>query len=118
MLCLRRIPRLKACPRLLSSSSMRDHELEVEKFEELSSEWWRDDKDPLLLMNQLRVPLVRSLVGGGGGTVLDVGCGGGYLAESLAREGDLSVTGVDPSKEMIRIARAHAALSPTGKYVP
>ena len=37
------------------------HESEVRKFDTLSSTWWRDEKDPLLLMNSVRVPLVKSL---------------------------------------------------------
>lgn len=68
--------------------SDREHDKEVKKFDQLSSTWWRDDKDPLYLMNSVRIPLLKSLgreIGDDMPRVLDVGCGGGYLAEVRIR---------------------------------
>lgn len=102
------------CKQLSSQTDNRtQHEEEVEKFDRLSGGWWQDDKDPLLLMNAVRVPLLTTLARSvatedAPPRVLDVGCGGGYLAEELAKRG-FSVTGVDPSQDMINIATQHAA---------
>lgn len=97
-----------------SESSKSEHEKEVEKFDSLSSTWWKDDKDPLLLMNNVRVPLLQSLareLDVEDPLILDVGCGGGYLSEELAKQG-FGVTAIDPSEDMIRIATKHAQKYP------
>lgn len=99
--------------RTLSSETVQsrsEHEKEVLKFDALSSSWWRDAKDPLYLMNSVRIPLLKSLarqIDFPDPQILDVGCGGGYLAEELAKQG-FDVTAIDPSEEMIRIASNHA----------
>lgn len=60
-------------------------------------------------LNAVRVRYFREAFGGfSGRRALDVGCGGGILAESLAREGAV-VTGVDPSERSLAVAREHAA---------
>jgi len=53
---------------------------ETEKFNTLSSTWWKDDRDALLLMNSVRIPLIKT-VAEAGARILDAGCGGGYLSE-------------------------------------
>lgn len=72
--------------------------------------WW-SDAGPFAGLHQLnvvRVEYFRQVFGGfGGKRVLDVGCGGGILAEALAAEGAV-VTGIDPSEQSLAAARDHA----------
>jgi len=90
---------------------------EPDKYERLverDPEVWWSDRGPFLGLHELnlaRVDYFRGVFGGfAGKRVLDVGCGGGILAEALAREG-ARVTGVDPSEKSLAVARAHAARS-------
>ncbi|ELL0570946.1 bifunctional 2-polyprenyl-6-hydroxyphenol methylase/3-demethylubiquinol 3-O-methyltransferase UbiG [Vibrio fluvialis] len=83
---------------------------EIKKFEEMASRWWdlEGEFKPLHQINPLRLNYVLERVDGlFGKKVLDVGCGGGILAESMAREGAL-VTGLDMGKEPLEVARLHA----------
>ncbi|MDE1249767.1 bifunctional 2-polyprenyl-6-hydroxyphenol methylase/3-demethylubiquinol 3-O-methyltransferase UbiG [Vibrio aestuarianus] len=83
---------------------------EIKKFEEMASRWWDLDGEfkPLHQINPLRLNYVLGNANGlFGKTVLDVGCGGGILAESMAREG-ANVTGLDMGKEPLEVARLHA----------
>src|SRR6266550_2801916 len=87
---------------------------EPEKYERLVERvpgvWWSDAGPFVGLheLNALRVEYFRAAFGGfGGKRALDVGCGGGILAESLAKEG-ATVTGVDPSEKSLAAARRHA----------
>jgi len=87
---------------------------EPDKYERLverDPEVWWSDRGPFLGLHELnlaRVEYFRGVFGGfAGKRVLDVGCGGGILAEALAREG-ARVTGVDPSEKSIDAARRHA----------
>ena len=59
-------------------------------------------------MNGLRIPFIKNAFGGSikGKKILDVGCGGGILAEPLARLG-ANVTGLDPVEENVQVARTH-----------
>ena len=90
---------------------------EPEKYERLVDRvpgvWW-SDAGPfagLHELNALRVEYFRRVFGGfGGKRVLDVGCGGGILAETLAAEG-ATVTGIDPSEKSLAAARDHARRS-------
>lgn len=75
--------------------------------------WWSGEGPfaGLHQLNAIRVEYFRHAFGRfGGKRVLDVGCGGGILSESLAREGAL-VTGVDPSEKSLAVAREHATQS-------
>ena len=90
---------------------------EPDKYERLVERvpgvWW-SDAGPFVGLHQLnvlRVEYFRTVFGGfGGKRALDVGCGGGILAETLVREGAI-VTGVDPSEKSLTAAREHAARS-------
>ncbi len=90
---------------------------EPEKYERLVERvpgvWWSDTGPfaGLHELNALRVEYFRRVFGGfGGKRVLDVGCGGGILAETLAAEG-ATVTGIDPSEKSLAAAREHARRS-------
>ncbi|MDC0612509.1 bifunctional 2-polyprenyl-6-hydroxyphenol methylase/3-demethylubiquinol 3-O-methyltransferase UbiG [Vibrio sp.] len=83
---------------------------EIKKFEDMASRWWdlQGEFKPLHQINPLRLNYVQKNVGGlFGKKVLDVGCGGGILAESMAKEG-ATVTGLDMGKEPLEVARLHA----------
>ncbi|WP_260258327.1 bifunctional 2-polyprenyl-6-hydroxyphenol methylase/3-demethylubiquinol 3-O-methyltransferase UbiG [Vibrio intestinalis] len=83
---------------------------EIKKFEDMASRWWdlEGEFKPLHQINPLRLNYVMDNVGGlFGKTALDVGCGGGILAESMAKEGAI-VTGLDMGKEPLEVARLHA----------
>ncbi|ASI47643.1 bifunctional 3-demethylubiquinol 3-O-methyltransferase/2-polyprenyl-6-hydroxyphenol methylase [Anaplasma ovis str. Haibei] len=83
---------------------------EVRKFSGLASEWWDGNSFSVLhKVNPARVKYVLSQLDSSfsKSSVLDIGCGGGIFAESMARLG-FSVTGVDPSQESIEVAAAHA----------
>lgn len=85
-----------------------DHS-EVAKFEALASRWWDPDSEfkPLHDINPLRLDFVDMRVGGlSGKRVLDVGCGGGILAESMAERG-AEVTGIDMGEAPLAVARLH-----------
>ncbi|MFC0321975.1 bifunctional 2-polyprenyl-6-hydroxyphenol methylase/3-demethylubiquinol 3-O-methyltransferase UbiG [Gallibacterium melopsittaci] len=84
---------------------------ELAKFEKMAASWWDSNGDfkPIHQLNPLRVNYILQHVGAlAGKKVLDVGCGGGILAESLAKTGAI-VTGIDMSTEPLAVARQHAA---------
>ncbi|RVU75541.1 bifunctional 2-polyprenyl-6-hydroxyphenol methylase/3-demethylubiquinol 3-O-methyltransferase UbiG [Pantoea dispersa] len=86
-----------------------DH-AEIAKFEAVASRWWdlEGEFKPLHCINPLRLGWIAQHSHGlFGKKVLDVGCGGGILAESMAREG-AEVTGLDMGAEPLEIARLHA----------
>ncbi len=83
---------------------------EIKKFEDVASRWWdlEGEFKPLHRINPLRLAYIQQRVNGVfGKKVLDVGCGGGILAESMAREG-ADVTGLDMGAEPLQVARLHA----------
>ncbi|OOE55767.1 bifunctional 2-polyprenyl-6-hydroxyphenol methylase/3-demethylubiquinol 3-O-methyltransferase UbiG [Salinivibrio kushneri] len=83
---------------------------EIQKFEDMASRWWdlEGEFKPLHQINPLRLDYILDKAGGlFGKKVLDVGCGGGILAESMAQEG-AEVTGLDMGKEPLTVARLHA----------
>jgi 2-polyprenyl-6-hydroxyphenyl methylase/3-demethylubiquinone-9 3-methyltransferase len=82
---------------------------EVDKFSALASSWWdpQGDLKSLHDINPLRLDWIRSQAGPLGNLrVLDVGCGGGLLAEAMASEG-AQVTGIDLARDSLQIARLH-----------
>ncbi|HEX4575124.1 MAG TPA: methyltransferase domain-containing protein, partial [Gemmatimonadales bacterium] len=90
---------------------------EAEKYERLAERvpglWW-SDAGPFVGLHELnvaRVAYFRLVFGGfAGKRALDVGCGGGILAEALAAQGAV-MTGIDPSEKSLAAAREHAARS-------
>lgn len=81
---------------------------ELEKFQALAAKWWDPNSEfrPLHEINPLRLDWIDSLAGLNGKTVLDVGCGGGILAEAMAGKG-ASVTGIDLADKSLGVARLH-----------
>ena len=90
--------------------------IELEKFSQLAHKWWDPHSEfkPLHDINPLRLGYIDRLAGLAGKTVLDVGCGGGILSESMAGLG-ASVTGIDLSGKALQVARLH--LLESGKQV-
>lgn len=82
---------------------------ELNKFGELAHRWWDTEGEfkPLHQINPLRLDWIAGQVNLTGAQVVDVGCGGGILAESMARRG-ARVTGVDLSVKPLKVARLHA----------
>jgi 2-polyprenyl-6-hydroxyphenyl methylase / 3-demethylubiquinone-9 3-methyltransferase len=82
--------------------------LEIEKFSELAHRWWdpRAEFRPLHDINPLRLDYIDSLATLHGKAVLDVGCGGGILAESMAARGAV-VTGIDLAEKPLKVAQLH-----------
>jgi len=86
-----------------------DHD-EVNKFDELAAKWWDKDGEfrPLHQINPLRVNFIEERSSVEGKKVLDVGCGGGILAEALNELG-ANVTGIDASENTIGVAKSHSS---------
>jgi len=83
---------------------------ELAKFSELAHRWWDPESEfrPLHQINPLRLEWIEAQAGGlSGKQVLDVGCGGGILADSMARRG-AQVLGIDLSTKALRVAQLHA----------
>jgi len=87
---------------------------EVAKFDALASRWWDPDGDfrPLHEINPLRLDWIRQQVDLDNTRALDIGCGGGILAESLAVSG-AEVTGIDMAEGPLAVARLHQIESGT-----
>ena len=82
---------------------------EIDKFSEIASRWWDTESEfkPLHDINPLRLGYIRQHAPLEGKRVLDVGCGGGILSESIARSG-ATVTGIDLSEAALEVATLHA----------
>jgi 2-polyprenyl-6-hydroxyphenyl methylase / 3-demethylubiquinone-9 3-methyltransferase len=82
--------------------------LELDKFSQLAHRWWDPNSEfkPLHEINPLRLEYIDRLAGLEGKTVLDVGCGGGILSESMAGLG-AHVTGIDLGDKALKVAKLH-----------
>ena len=83
-------------------------QLEVDKFSALAHRWWDPTSEfkPLHDINPLRLSYIDGVAGLAGKQVLDVGCGGGILSESMAVRG-AQVTGIDLSDKALKVAEIH-----------
>ena len=86
---------------------------ELAKFSDLAHRWWDPGGEfkPLHQINPLRLDWIERLLGASGvrgKRVLDVGCGGGILAESMARRGAAQVLGIDLADKPLKVALLHA----------
>ncbi|MEY3261614.1 MAG: hypothetical protein RLZZ620_665 [Pseudomonadota bacterium] len=90
-----------------------DHS-EIDKFSALAHRWWDPTSEfkPLHAINPLRLGWIQSITNLQGKRVLDVGCGGGILAESLSKAG-ATVTGIDLSTKALKVAELHQLESGT-----
>ncbi|MGC9162612.1 MAG: bifunctional 2-polyprenyl-6-hydroxyphenol methylase/3-demethylubiquinol 3-O-methyltransferase UbiG [Thiomonas sp.] len=93
-------------------TSTTDHNVEtaeIDKFSALAHRWWdaHGEFRPLHLLNPLRLQWIRSHAELRGKAVLDIGCGGGILSESMAAAG-AHVTGIDLAEPALQVARLHA----------
>ena len=81
---------------------------EVAKFDALAARWWDPDGEfrPLHEINPLRLDWIRRYADLNGRSVVDIGCGGGILAESMAAAG-ADVTGIDMAESPLAVARLH-----------
>ena len=88
---------------------------EVAKFDALASRWWDPDGEfrPLHEINPLRLDWIRQYADLNGRRVVDIGCGGGILAESMAAAG-ADVTGIDMAEGPLAVARLHQVESGAG----
>ena len=85
---------------------------EIAKFDELAHRWWdpAGEFKPLHDINPLRLAWIERQAPLSGRAALDVGCGGGILAEAMARAG-AKVTGIDLSEKALRVAQLHLEIS-------
>ena len=92
---------------------------ELAKFSELAHRWWDPDSEfrPLHQINPLRLDWINSQCPLAGKHILDVGCGGGILTDSMARKG-ADVLGIDLASKALRVAQLHAleAQTPNVRY--
>ncbi len=82
---------------------------ELAKFSDLAHRWWDTESEfrPLHQINPLRLAWIDDLVPLKGKRVVDIGCGGGILADSMARKG-AEVLGIDLATKALRVAQLHA----------
>lgn len=92
---------------------------ELAKFSDLAHRWWDPESEfrPLHQINPLRLDWINGLAPLQGKQVLDVGCGGGILADAMARKG-AQVLGIDLAEKSLKVAQLHAleAGTPNAQY--
>ncbi|HZW20217.1 bifunctional 2-polyprenyl-6-hydroxyphenol methylase/3-demethylubiquinol 3-O-methyltransferase UbiG [Noviherbaspirillum sp.] len=83
--------------------------LELQKFSDLAHRWWDPTSEfrPLHEINPLRLEWINARAPLAGKNVVDIGCGGGILAESMAKKG-AKVTGIDLSEKALKVADLHS----------
>jgi 2-polyprenyl-6-hydroxyphenyl methylase/3-demethylubiquinone-9 3-methyltransferase len=89
--------------------SMNADPLEIQKFSALAHRWWDPTSEfrPLHEINPLRLEWINARVPLAGKKVIDIGCGGGILTESMAKKG-ANVTGIDLSEKALQVADLHS----------
>ena len=92
----------------MNDTSVNADQQELDKFAQLAHRWWDPNSEfkPLHDINPLRLDYVDQTAGLAGKAVLDVGCGGGILAESMAARG-AHVTGIDLGEKALKVAKLH-----------
>ena len=83
---------------------------EIDKFNSIASSWWDKEGEfkPLHKLNPVRLSFIEEKSQGiNGKTIVDIGCGGGILAESMAKLG-AKVTGIDLAQDSLDVAKLHA----------
>lgn len=104
-------PRTKEQPRQSSDASKVENvdRTEIAKFEAIANRWWDPESEfkPLHRINPLRLGFIDRIAPLAGKKVLDVGCGGGILSESMAQRG-ATVTGIDMGETPINVAKLHS----------
>jgi len=95
-----------------SDFTMNIHQAQIEKFNVLANEWWNHSGvfKSLHEINALRLNWIEKQISLPGKKIVDIGCGGGILAEAIASKGG-DVTGIDIAKEVIDIAKSHSVKS-------
>lgn len=93
----------------MSQTTVNADPAELAKFSELAHRWWDPESEfrPLHQINPLRLDWINGISALTGKRVLDVGCGGGILADSMARKG-AEVLGIDLADKALRVAQLHA----------
>lgn len=93
---------------VMNASNPNVDRAEIAKFDALASRWWDPEGDfrPLHEINPLRLDYIRQRASLAGANVLDIGCGGGILAEAMATAG-ANVTGIDMADRPLSVARLH-----------
>jgi len=83
-------------------------ELEIQKFEKLAARWWDPNSEfkPLHEINPIRVNYISRITNVAEKKILDIGCGGGILAEALAHHG-AQVTAIDMADASLSVAKLH-----------
>jgi 2-polyprenyl-6-hydroxyphenyl methylase/3-demethylubiquinone-9 3-methyltransferase len=101
------------------TSTLNADPAELAKFSDLAHRWWDMEGEfrPLHQINPLRMEWINSVFPLKGQQILDVGCGGGILADAMARSGAM-VTGIDLAAKALRVAQLHAleAQTPNVQY--
>lgn len=101
------------------TSTLNADPAELAKFSDLAHRWWDMDGEfrPLHQINPLRLDWINSFCSLKGQHILDVGCGGGILADAMARAG-AKVTGIDLAAKALKVAQLHAleAQTPNVQY--
>jgi len=92
----------------MSQTAQNVDQNEVNKFENIASRWWDPNGEfkPLHEINPLRLDFIDKIASLKGKNVIDVGCGGGILSESMSHK-DANVTGIDMGEGPLAIARLH-----------